>query len=51
MGINLGAEVLFINTNGWLVRRYRSLGEVRGIVMCDRIAGIVHRDRIEVISL
>ena len=50
-GINLGTEVLFINSNGWLVRRYRSSGDVQNIVMCDSIAGIVHRNRVEVISL
>jgi len=51
IGVNLGTEVVFVNMNGWLVRRYHSVGEVQKIVMCDRIAGIVHRNRIEVISL
>ncbi|MCL2354339.1 MAG: DUF5711 family protein [Oscillospiraceae bacterium] len=51
IGVNLGTEVLFINTNGWLVRRYRSSQEVQGVVMCDGIAAIVHRNRLEIVSL
>jgi len=51
IGLNFGTEVLFINTRGWTIKRYRSSSEVQNIVMCDNIAGIVHRNRIEVISL
>lgn len=50
-GINLGTEVLFLNTNGWMVRRYRATQEVRGVVMCDNIVGIIHRNKLEIIPL
>ncbi len=51
IAINLGTEVEFINTNGWLIKRYTSAQEIRNIVICDNIAGIIYRDKIELISL
>ena len=51
MAMNLGSEVDFINTNGWLMKRYTSRQEIRNIVICDGIAGIIYRDKIELINL
>lgn len=51
IAVNLGSEVDFINTNGWLVKRYTSSQEVRNIVICDGLAGIIYRDKIELVNL
>ena len=51
IALNLGTEVEFIDTNGRLVKRYISTQVVRDIVICDGLAGIVYRDKIELISL
>lgn len=51
MALNLGSEVDFINTSGWLIKRYTSRQEIRNIVICDGIAGIIYRDKIELINL
>ncbi len=51
IAINLGSEVDFINTNGWLVKRYTSSQEIRNIVICDGLAGIIYRDKIELVNL
>ena len=51
IAVNLGSEVHFINTNGWLVKRYISSQEVRNIVICDGLAGIIYRDKIELVNL
>ncbi len=51
MALNLGSEVDFINTSGWLLKRYTSSQEVRNIVICDGIAGIIFRDKIELVNL
>ena len=48
---NLGTEVEFINTDGWLVKRYVANQEITNIVMTNNIAGIVYRDKIELINL
>ena len=49
--INMGTEVLFINSNGWLIKRYKSLQEVQNVVFNSNIAGIISKNRIELISL
>ena len=51
IALNLGSEVHFIETNGWLIKKYTSSQEIRKIVMTDEIAGIVYRDKIEIVNL
>ena len=51
MAFNLGNEVDFVNTSGWLVKRYYSSQVIKNIVLGDGIAGIVYRDKIELINL
>lgn len=51
VGVNLGLEVHFVDTNGWLVKKYTSSEEIRGIVMSNNIAGIIHKNKIEILSL
>ena len=49
--INIGTEVLFINSNGWLIKRYKSSQEVQNVVFNNNIAGIISKNKIELISL
>ena len=51
IALNLGSEVHFIETNGWLIKKYTSSQEIRKIVITDQIAGIVYRDKIEIVKL
>lgn len=51
MAINLGVEALFINNSGWLIKRYTNPKEISKIVISDNIAGIVYKNKIEIISL
>ena len=51
IGLNLGTELEFINTSGWLVKRYLGNEEITKITLSNSIAGIVFRDRIEIINL
>ena len=51
IALNLGTEIEFINTGGWLVKRYIANQEITNIVVSDSIAGIIYRDRIEIINL
>ena len=50
IAINLGTEVEFISTDGWLVKRYVANQEITNIVVSDSIAGIIYRDKIEIIN-
>ena len=51
IALNLGTEVEFINTGGWLVKRYVASQEVTNVTMSDNIAGIIYRDKIDIINL
>lgn len=50
ISVNLGSEVHFISTNGWLIKKYISSQEIRTIVMCNNFAGIVYRNKIEIVN-
>lgn len=51
IALNLGNQVEFINENGLLLKRYNANQEVTNIVISDSIAGIIYRDRIEIVNL
>ena len=51
IALNLGSEIEFINTDGWLVKRYISKQEITNMVFSNSVAGIVYRDRVELINL
>ena len=51
IALNLGTEVEFINTGGWLVKRYVASQEVTNVTVSDNIVGIIYRDKVEIISL
>ena len=51
IALNLGTEVEFVDINGWLVKKYISTQVVRDVVICDGLAGVIYRDKIELISL
>lgn len=51
IALNLGAQVDFINTNGWLVKRYTAEQEITSIAVSNSIAGIIYRDKIEIVNL
>lgn len=48
--INFGTDILFINNSGWLVKHYISSQEVQDILLSDDLAGIVFKDKIEILS-
>ena len=50
LGMNFGTEVKIINTNGWLLKEYKSSKQVKDLVLGTSIAGIVYKDKIEIID-
>lgn len=50
IALNLGSEIDFINTNGWLVKKYLANQEVSSLALSNSIAGIVYRDKVEIIK-
>ncbi len=51
IGINIGTEALFVNNNGWLIKKYNSQQEIEKIVIGEGIAGIISKGKIKLISL
>lgn len=51
IALNLGTKVEFLNTGGWLVKKYIAEQEINDVVLSGSIAGIVYRDKVEIISL
>ena len=51
IAINVGSEVHFISTNGWLKKKYISSHEIKNIVLCNNFAGIIYRDKIEIVEI
>lgn len=51
IGLNLGSELHFVNKNGWLVKKYIAGQEISKVVLSESLAGIVYRDKIEIVSL
>lgn len=51
IALNLGNEIEFINTSGWLIKRYKSDQEITDITLGNSLAGIIYRDKIEIVNL
>ncbi|MBO5479508.1 MAG: hypothetical protein J6A04_07540 [Clostridia bacterium] len=51
IALNLGSEIHFITTNGWLTKKYTSEKEVKDIVLGEKLAGVVYKDKIDIINL
>lgn len=51
IAVNMSSEVYFISEKGWLIKQYKSSREVKDVILSDNIAGIVYRDKIEIIDL
>ena len=42
IALNLGSEIHFVDTNGWLIKKYTSNQEARKIVISNEVAGIIY---------
>lgn len=51
IGINIGTEIYFVNTNGMLIKKYVSKQEITNVMMSNSLAIIIYKDRIEIINL
>ena len=51
IAINLGIEVYFIDSKGWLQKKYIAEEEIRDIKVSNRIAAIIFKDKIEILIL
>ena len=51
VAVNTGSEIHFIGMNGWLIKKYASYNEINNILLGNTIAGIVYKDKIEIVEI
>lgn len=51
IAISQGGEIEFVNTRGWLIKRFSTIQNIKDITIGENIVGIVYRNRIEVMSI
>lgn len=51
IALNMGNEIRIVNTNGWLLKKYTSDNQIKNIVIGDSVAGVIYKNRIEIIKL
>ena len=51
IAINTGLEIYYIGLNGWLIKKYDSYNEINNIVIGNNIAGIIYKNKIEIIEI
>lgn len=51
IAINTGSEAYFIKNTGFLIKKYEANQEIKQIVISENIAGIIYKNKIEIIKL
>ena len=51
IAVSLGNEVEFVNTNGWLAKKFTSIQNIKDITIGEKVAGIIYKNRIEILTL
>lgn len=51
IAVDMGNEIVFLNHSAWLLKHFTSRQNYKNIVVGDNVAGIIYRDRVEIISL
>ncbi len=51
IALNLGNEVQIINSSGWLLKKYTSNNQIKSLVVGNSIAGIIYKNKIEILDL
>ncbi len=51
IAINVGIELYFVDTNGWLVKKYTANQEITNVKFSEDIAAIIYKDKIVIIDL
>lgn len=50
-GIDLGNEIHFVDTNGWLIKNYKPIKNIKDIVIGKKVVAILYKDSVEILGL
>ena len=51
IAVNAGTEIYFLNTNGWLIKKYSTKQEITNVIFSKYIAGIIYKDKVVIVNL
>lgn len=51
LAVNIGTELYFFNTMGWLIKKYSGTQEIANFIFSSEIAAIIQKDKIIIIEL
>ena len=51
IAINIGTEIYFLDTNGWLKKKYTANQEITNVKFSDSLATIIYKDKVVIIDL
>lgn len=51
IALNTGTEVEFVRTNGFLIKKYTSLKNIKNVILTNKIAAIISKDTIEIVTI
>ena len=50
IAVNVGTEIYFLDTNGWLIKKYTTNQEITNVKFSDSLATIIYKDRIVIVD-
>ena len=51
IAVNVGTEIYFIDTNGWLIKKYTANQEITNVKFSNSLAVIIFKDRVVIVDL
>ena len=51
VALNLGSEVVFLNNNAWMMKKYTSTQDVKDVVISNKLGLIIYGEKIDIIKL
>ena len=51
IAINIGTEIFFVDTNGWLKKKYTANQEITNVKLSDSLAAIIYKDKVIIVDL
>ena len=50
IAINVGTEIYFVDTNGWLIKKYTANQEITNVKISESLAVVIYKDRIVIVD-
>lgn len=51
VALNLGSEVVFLNSNAWMIKKYTGSQDIKDVVISDKLGLIIYGEKIDIVKL